>query len=413
MVRRRLPAVLVGLGTLLAFLAIIAIWTGRQALETDQWTETSSKLLQQPVIRNRLADFLVEELYDNVDVAGELKAALPAQAQALAGPAAGALRSAATTAAKRVLQTPQAQAAWTDANRNAHKLLLRVIDGGGPAVATTDGVVKLDLKALLLELQRTAGVGGRLAGLLPADAASITILRSDQLSTVQDIAKALKPFGGVLVILMLACFGGAIALAGERRRQVLRSAGFGLIVAGLGALLARKALGTTVVDDLARTEAGKPAVQEVWSIATSLLVDVAAATILYGAVAVAAAWLAGPTRIAVRIRSALAPHLRDWRLAYGVLGGVVLLLLLWGPTEGFRRPLPAIVLIALLALAVEALRRQTAGELANAPAGVPPPDPQVGRSAVLELERLDEIHRNGGLDDVEFAKAKDRVLADQ
>src|SRR4051812_34676774 len=99
MMRRRLPAVLVVLGTLLAFLAILAIWTGRQALETDQWTETSSKLLQQPVIRTAVAGFLVDELYDNVDVAGELKAALPAQAQALAGPAAGALRTGIDTAA--------------------------------------------------------------------------------------------------------------------------------------------------------------------------------------------------------------------------------------------------------------------------------------------------------------------------
>jgi hypothetical protein len=59
------------------------------------------------------------------------------------------------------LSRPRAQQAWEDANRTAHELLHQVLEGGGPIVATTGGVVVIDLKQLLDELQARTGVGGR------------------------------------------------------------------------------------------------------------------------------------------------------------------------------------------------------------------------------------------------------------
>ena len=92
------------------------------------------------------------------------------------------------------------------------------------------------------------------------------------------------------------------------------------------------------------------------------------------------AWLAGPTRIAVRTRTALAPYLADARITYGVVAAVVLLVLVWGPTEATRRLLPALVLVILLLIGVEALRRQVRSEFPDAArgpsgsAGEPPVD---------------------------------------
>lgn len=465
--RQTASRVLVVVGTLVALVAILAVWVGRQALETDQWTETSSELLQDPAVQTAVAGYLVDQLYANVDVAGELRAALPERAQPLAAPAAGALRNAAEDVAERALERPRVQAAWEAANRQAHELLVQVIEGGGDVVATEQGVVTLDLKALLDEIAQRTGVGGRVAERLPASAASIVILRSDQLSTVQSIGNALKPLAIVLVLLALALYGAAIALAPGRRRETLRACGIGFVLAGIGALVARKLAGQAVVDELATTAAVQPAVESAWTIGTSLLVGVAVATIAYGALIVAGAWLAGPTRVATAIRGALAPYLRDWRIAYGAVAAIVLLVLLWGPTEGTQRLLPALVLIALFVAGVELLRRQTAGEFPNALRGrgagagalveraraamaerrgaerttagdghgaaaplssaaapsVSTPEAEreatvaaderaaaVTDSAVDQLERLSELHRSGDLDDDEFAAAKRRVL---
>src|SRR5689334_13560658 len=90
--------VLVVLGTICAVFAVAAIWVNRQALDTNNWTKASSQLLQDNAIRTQLSAFLVDQLYSNVDVAGEIRTALPAQAQPLAGPAAGALRNVAQDA---------------------------------------------------------------------------------------------------------------------------------------------------------------------------------------------------------------------------------------------------------------------------------------------------------------------------
>jgi hypothetical protein len=431
-------SILVVLGTLLAFLAILAIWVSRQALETDQWTETSSKLLESPAVQSAVAGYLVDQLYANVDVTGQVRSALPKRAQPLAGAAAGALRRGAEDLTTRALARPRVQQLWVQANRTAHAQLVDVIEGGGSTVSTQNGTVTLNLKSMLDDIAQRTGVGGRVAAKIPPSAAQIRIVRSNQLATVQDIGKALKPLAALLVVLMLACFGGAIALGGGKRRQVLRSTGFALVLAGLGGLVAQKVLGNQVVDSLASTASLEPAVRDVWEIGTSLLRDVAWATIAYGLIVVAGAWLAGPMGFAVGLRGAMAPYLRDWRIAYGVTTGVILLVLLWGPTEGTRRPVPALILIALVLAGVEALRRQVSREHPDAERGEGGttvarakelagraraavaarttvesdlvPAGAGGASAVADLERLDELHRSGVLDDAEFAAAKNRVL---
>ena len=42
--RPRLPLFLIGIGSLFAILAILALWANRQLLDTDNWVDTSSEL---------------------------------------------------------------------------------------------------------------------------------------------------------------------------------------------------------------------------------------------------------------------------------------------------------------------------------------------------------------------------------
>src|SRR3954452_20819855 len=132
---------LVVAGTLCAFLAIAAIWVNRQALDTENWTDASSQMLENKAIRTALSGFLVDQLYANVDVAGEIRSALPPRAQPLAAPAAGAVRDLAERASNELLQRPRVQALWEDANRTAHGVFLKIVEGGGSNVSTDNGVV--------------------------------------------------------------------------------------------------------------------------------------------------------------------------------------------------------------------------------------------------------------------------------
>ena len=436
--RRRLPFVLIGIASLLAFVAIFALWANRQLLDTENWTETSSELLENDAIRGQTAVFLVDQLYANVDVQGQLEGALEGlspRAGALAGPASGALKDLAVRATDRLLERPRPQALWEEANRRAHSRFLDVVEGGGEVVATEGGEVTLDLKALLGQTEQRVGVGGRAQSAIPEDAAQLTIMKSDQLELVQDAVRFLRALAVVLVVLALGLLALGVYLASGWRRRALRAAGFGLLLAGVAALVARSFVGDAVVGALATTEAVKPAAEGAWSISTSLLVEAASATIAYGVVLIGAAWLAGPTAWATATRRTLAPYLREPRLAYGALAVIALLLLAWGPTPALRRAIPALALLALLALGVEVLRRQTAREFPDTSrqeslqrvrervagmgrwvrGGVAQATNVRGNGAdsvdrLEQLERLGRLREAGVLDGPEFEREKARLL---
>ncbi|HKG64317.1 MAG TPA: hypothetical protein VKB28_09655 [Solirubrobacteraceae bacterium] len=361
--RRWYARLLILLASVLAFLALHAIWLDRQLLNTDNWAASSSELLAQPAVRNQAAAFLTDELYENVDIEAEIRSALPPRAQVLAQPAASLLRDRVELRARKLLQRPRVQTLWEDANRAAHQMLMRVLDGGGTAVSTQNGTVVLDLKTLLAQLEAQTGIGGRVGAALPASAAQITVLKSDQLDTAQDAAKIIDGLPILLVGLSLALFAAALLVAPAYRRRTVRGYGIGLLAAGAGAIAATAWAGDYVVGSLSNTAATEPVVRAVWDVYDSLLVQAATAAIFYGAVMVGGAWLAGPTAWAVGLRRAVAPYLAQPALAYGVFAAVLFVVVVWwSPTPAMRNPVTAILLAGLLALGFEALRRKTRRE---------------------------------------------------
>jgi hypothetical protein len=364
--RRTIATALVVVASLLAFLAIFAVWLNRQALNTDNWTRTSSRLLEEPVIRDQLAGRLTDELFASVDVQAALQDVLPPRAQMLAGPAANALRTQAEKQARRALERPDVQALWADANRAAHQELLAVLNGGGTTVSTDQGRVVLDVSQLLAELQARVGVGGRLRKVLPASASHITLVESSELGTAQDVVRILRPLPVVLIVASLALVAIAIAIAPGWRRRAVRAYGIGFVAAGAAALLGRSLAGDEFVSALASTAAAVPAVTAVWTIGTSLLVNVAVAAIAYGVVMVFGAWLAGPTSWATTVRRTIAPYLREPAIAYAGLALVVAVLVWWAPTPAWRNAVMLLILVGLLIAGVEALRRQVIREFPDA-----------------------------------------------
>jgi hypothetical protein len=427
------PTLLV-VATLIGFAGTFAVWVNRQALNTDNWATTSGKLLANKQIQTALSAYMVNELFSNVDVASELGAALPPQAQALAGPAAAGIQELAGRAAPKLLANPKVQDAWVQANTAAHKELLKIIDGGGPAVSTGSGVVTLNLHTLITQLAANLGVQSQVAAAqaklkggtgaqaralaqqklgitLPPTSGQLVIMRADQLKTAQDVAGAVKSLAIVLPALAIALFALAVYLARGRRRRALRTTGWCFVAIGLLLLLVRRVAGNQIVDSLVQVPSNKPAIHEVWTIATSLLYAIAVAMIVYGIVIVASAWLAGPTRPAVFLRQTLAPTLRENpAAAYGVVGGVLLLVIAWGPTPAFRNIVTVLLFAGLLALGVAMLRRETALEFPRAKSGdaLPATAPAaVGiRGRLDELERLVALHNSGDLTDDEFADEK-------
>lgn len=365
--RRRVVRGLVILGSILAFLSVFAIWTERQALNTDDWVGTSGRFLENETIREQLGEYLVDQLYENVDVRKELEEILPDDTKELAGPAAGGLRQVAGQGAEKVLETSTAQELWEEANRTAHEQLLAVLENKKEAVSTDEGTVSLNLGQLVTNLAEQVGIGESLAEKLPPDAAQIEILKSDELKTAQDVAIAIKGLAILLSILTFLCFGAAIYLSREGRWVTVLLSGIGLIAAGFAVIVARQIAGGIVVDQLVKTESVKPAGEAAWSIGTSLMVSIATTVIVVGVLFLVAGWLASPTNGARTTRRYLAPTLR-LHTAYVYAGLVVLVgfYFLTGPSQGLRSFLTTLVVAAMAAFGIHELRRQTEEEFPEA-----------------------------------------------
>jgi hypothetical protein len=410
--------------TILAVAAVFAVFANRQVLNADNWSETSSQLLDNPQVRTAISGFLIDQVYANVDVQAEVARALPPRLRPLAGPAANSLQSFAEQRTDKLLGRPRVQEAWKTANRLTAQQFINIAKGDSGAVTSSGTAVVLDLRVILLDLVKRLGLPGTLAGKIPSGAGRIKIMSADQVKTLQNGASAVSGLALVLPALALGLLALAVYLARGRRRETLLVAGINLVIAGALVLIGRNVAGTNIVDSLATTDAVKPATEAVWSIGTRMLHDVAQATIVLGIPLIIAAWLAGPTGLAVGFRRNAAPWLRERPgVTYGVVTALVLLVIAWAPIPATRNPILVLIMIGLLIVGVEALRRQVALEYPHATSddvraslrasiasargrnGATRPAPHNG-GHLADLERLSALHDTGALSDEEFAAEK-------
>jgi hypothetical protein len=445
--RRWVVRALLIVATILTVVSIFAVWANRQVLDADNWSDTSTALLENDEIRTQVSAFLVDQTYANVDVSAELARALPPRLKPLAPEAAGGLRTLAERGVNRALERPRFQQAWKQANRLTAQQFINIAEGKSGAITASGNAVVLDLRVLLVGIAERLGLPRSLVDKIPPNAGRIKIMSSEQISTVQDGAAALKGLAFVLPLIAIALFALAVYLAGGRRRRLLLFAGIDLVVAGIVVLIAANLIGQYVVNNLVNTDAVRPAADAAWSIATRMLRDVAQATIIIGIPAILAAWLAGPMRPATAVRRSAAPWLRFRPGAvYSAAAVLVLLVIAWGPIPATRMVLPVLIMIALLVVGIEALRRQVAAEFPDAIVGatrasleakvarawggvvaarerrqrapapaqdstdaVPAAPPEPDR--LERLERLAALHDTGALTDDEYAAEKASVLA--
>jgi hypothetical protein len=438
-------------GSLLAFLSVFGIWTERQALNTDDWTETSGRLIQNETIREAVGNYLVDQLYENVDVEKELSDILPGDTKDLAGPVSGGLRQVAGDGANQVLQSSTAQELWKSANRTTHEQLLEVLEEKEGTLATEEGEVSLNLGSLVTNLASQVGIGAKLAEKLPPDAGQITILRSDQLKTAQDVVVAIKGLALILSLLTFLCFGLAIYLSRESRWVTVLSCGIGLIAAGFVVIVFREIAGGIIVGQLVDEESVKPAAEAAWSIGTSLMISIATTVIVVGVLFGIAGWLASPTGSARSTRRVMAPTLREHApYVYAGLAIIVGLYFIQAPTQNLRSFLTTLVIAGLAAFGIHELRKQAAEEYPDADYGevfgstkdrvvgavkdanlgerasklrlpemrkpTDASEPTASTAAndqdsrLARLERLATLHEKGVLTDEEFAAEKARAL---
>jgi Short C-terminal domain len=404
--RRVAVVALLVLGTLLTTAFGFALWAKRQALDTDNWVDTSSALLEDDDIRTAVGLFIIDRLYQSEEVEARIAEVLPPRLVPLAKPAAAGLKQVAQRNAGRILGTDAALQAWETANRTAHDALIRLVESD-----VAGGDVSLQLGALFEQMAAATGLPPDAVDRLPENVSSLQILSGEKLQSARDALDLFQTLLWVLLILTIASFAGAIALSADRRRAVIQVGGC-LMFAGVALFAVQTVAGQAVIDALAEAPNAHAVADDVWEIATSLLVAAASGGFLFGLFLVLGAWLAGQGRRATAIRRASAYSYRERPgLVRAGLGVAILLLLIWGPVPWTRTWWGILIFTVLAYLWLEAIRRRTLEQFPDEPA------PQLsahlpwrGRGRTGELERLAALRDRGVLSQAEFDQQKAALL---
>jgi len=369
-VRRTGVIVLLVLATLVWTVGIVGVWANRQLLDTQNWVQTSDRLLENEQIREALSTAILQRVYASAPVEDQLRERLPDNLKPLAAPIAAALREVANRNAPKVLGTAAALTAWETANRATHKQLLRVLNGD----VARGGTVTLNLHDLINQVASGTGLPAGVADRLPENLQQLQILKTDKLEAAQKAVQTFKTLVIVLVVLAFLLLAGAVALSTDRRRTVVASGGC-IIFAGVLVLAVRRLGSDVTVNTLAQAPNARPAVRAVFVIGTSLLTDAAWGAITFGVFLVTGGWLIGPGRRATALRRVSAPALRERPIAFRVgLGFLILLLVIWGPVP-WTHKLWAVLIFAVVAFVwLERVRHRTLEEFGDVEAG------ELGRS---------------------------------
>ena len=244
-----LARVLVVLGVLFAVASVIAGYVRYQALDTPTVEKTANDLIADDEIRNQVAATLVDQLFSNVDVQAEPRAAsATGSAGALPPPC---RRDCASSQTGRLNGCSPDRGSRPSGSPRSFELTSSSCDSSttsSPMSARKTGpwcsISNRSSSSSGIRSQSSAPFAER----LPADTGRVEVLQSDQLETAQNLTQLLNNLARFLWLVPLALFAIALWLARGRRRTTLRMVAIGLIVAGLLVLLARRLAGDYVVD---------------------------------------------------------------------------------------------------------------------------------------------------------------------
>jgi hypothetical protein len=311
--RRIVGVLLLVVGCVLVPISLSAVWVRNTLLDTDNYVSTVGPLASNPQIQQGLADRITNGVFTRVDVEKQVADALPPKASFLAAPIANALHSTTDQAALRLVESSRFQTLWDNANRRAHGAVVKVLTGGGSRVSTENGTVSIDIGEIFDNVKQKLDAKGITIfdnATLPASSQEFVLFQSKDLEQVQGLVDLLQTLAWVLPFVALVCFAGAIGLSKHRRRTIQRGA-IGVAFAVAIQLVLLKAGRNLYLDAITTTKSTPGAAGAVWDQLTSFLRTSGLTTIVVALLIAIAAWVAGPSSTATRLRGAWHRASRD------------------------------------------------------------------------------------------------------
>ena len=299
---RRLAVATLVVGGVLAPITVMGVWIHDTLLNTDQYVATVGPLARNSAVQDAIASRVTDELIQHTALEGRVRSALPPEASFLAPYLASGIQQLVHGVALRTVQSSTFATLWDTLNRRAHAQVIAALKGQTKVLKLNNGEVVLSLGPVVDTVDKAlnkVGVSGLSTHATPPND-ELVLFSSRDLQHAQRAVRLLDNLATALPIVTVLFFAAAIALSPERRRTILRG---GLGVAfGMALLLILFDLGRAVYLHALPAGVNTSAAQAVYDQFLTFLTRALRTLFTLATLTALGAWLAGPGRLATRIR---------------------------------------------------------------------------------------------------------------
>jgi hypothetical protein len=305
--RRILVGVLVVLVCLLVPISVVGVWVRNTILHTDQFVDTMAPLADDPAVQQAIAVRVTNTLMEATGLESQIADRLPDRAKAAAPFIAGGAEQVVRGATLRIVDSDRFEGLWDRMLRRAHSQVVAVLQGKGTDnVTTRNGQVVVRLGPVV-ERVATALSDTGIGFFDDIDATrvdrQVVLFDSEDLRKGQGAVDLLDKVANYLPFVALILLAVALWVSGNRRRTILRTA-LGIAL-GMALLLTLFNLGRTIYLDSLPASVREDAAAAVYDQVLSFLRTAVRTAFVVAIVVAIAAWLAGPGRVATRVRGAV------------------------------------------------------------------------------------------------------------
>jgi hypothetical protein len=357
--RRWLAWVMVVLGCLVLLIANLAVFARILVFDTDTFADTLAPEQPDEEVIAGVADALSDQIVTATAVQDRIQELTPRDNALVAATVANAAENIIDNTVRTVMHNDRFRDLWRSVVERAHGQFVALVEGD------TRQPVMLDLRPAVEQVDQSLEDRGidLIDDATIDEVGEVVALRRSQIDDVRETLDLAKSLVIALPIAAIVLIAAGVVLAPDRRRMLAR-AGVGIVVAMVLTAVALRIV-RRVITDRVEVDERRQAVESLWSRLFETLFQQTAALVALGLVIALGAWLAGPSRLAVRLRARvkslgaggtaepaaepsglarlLGAHRTGVRLGILAVAAAVLLLL---PTPSAL----AIVVVALLAL---------------------------------------------------------------
>jgi hypothetical protein len=317
--RRRLgwrgpvAAILIVLGSVLAPVSVLAVWSANQVSNTSRYVENVAPLISSPALQSALTDKITTQITDKIHVQGLTKQAaaqlsrhgltrLGSLLSGLSGSIASGVSGLIHSVVAKIITSSVVRNVWIQGNRIAHTQLVKALSGQPSALSVSNGKVVIGLGPFIDEVKhRLAARGFTIIDKLPSINPTFPLFDAKYLVRARSLYSALTTLKWVLPLITLAAFASGIYLA-RRHRRALIGAGLGLagsmVVLGIGIAVVR----TVYLNKVPSSALPADAAAVVFDTVVRFIRQGLRVLLAFGLVIALAGFFTGPSVTAVRTR---------------------------------------------------------------------------------------------------------------